>query len=129
MRQLGRGVSAGEAGEGFWRFSLALYARPGIAEALIALQERAGYDVNLVLFALWAGAVLGVRLDAAGLAAVRFRGLRALRRRFAPAANGTGVEPEQVEGAAQGVVDHLAEALRLGVEGRHRRGDHGAHFR
>jgi uncharacterized protein (TIGR02444 family) len=92
MRQLGRGVSAGEAGEGFWRFSLALYARPGIAEALIALQERAGYDVNLVLFALWAGAVLGVRLDAAALAAAEsaigglrrdvVEPLRALRRRL-----------------------------------------------
>ncbi len=41
--------------EAFWRFSLAFYERPGVAEALIALQDRDGFDVNLVLFALWLG--------------------------------------------------------------------------
>lgn len=61
--------SAAEIGEAFWRFSLALYARPGVAPALIALQDRAGCDVNLILFALWAGAVRRRRLDAAALAA------------------------------------------------------------
>jgi uncharacterized protein (TIGR02444 family) len=57
------------AGEALWRFSLALYARPGVAEALIALQDRAGCDVNLVLFALWLGAARGHRVDPAELAA------------------------------------------------------------
>ena len=56
------------AGDAFWRFSLALYARPGVADALIALQDRAGRDVNLILYALWLG-VRGIRLDAAALAA------------------------------------------------------------
>src|SRR5438067_8224725 len=80
------------SGEAFWRFSLALYARPGVAEALIGLQDRAGCDVNLILFALWAGAVRRVRLDAAALAGAEaavgdLRGgiverLRALRRRL-----------------------------------------------
>jgi uncharacterized protein (TIGR02444 family) len=89
MRQPKRGRAAGEA---FWRFSLGLYARPGVAEALIALQDRAGRDVNLMLFALWAGAVRRVALDAAALAAAEaaiggLRGdviepLRALRRRL-----------------------------------------------
>ena len=60
--------SATEIGEAFWRFSLALYARPGVAPALIALQERAGHDVNLILFMLWAGAARGARLDGAALA-------------------------------------------------------------
>jgi uncharacterized protein (TIGR02444 family) len=41
--------------EAFWRFSLAFYERPGVADALIALQDREGFDVNLVLFALWLG--------------------------------------------------------------------------
>jgi uncharacterized protein (TIGR02444 family) len=92
MRQPERGGQPEDAGEAFWRFSLALYARPGVAEALIALQDRAGRDVNLMLFALWAGAVRGVRLDAAALAAAEaaiggLRGdiiepLRALRRRL-----------------------------------------------
>lgn len=56
------------ARDAFWRFSLALYARPGVAPALIALQDCAGRDVNLILYALWLG-VRGVRLDAAALAA------------------------------------------------------------
>ena len=42
-------------GESLWRFSLAFYAHPGVSEALIGLQERAGCDVNLMLFALWLG--------------------------------------------------------------------------
>jgi uncharacterized protein (TIGR02444 family) len=42
-------------GEALWRFSLAFYTRPGVAEALIALQDRAGCDVNLMLFSLWVG--------------------------------------------------------------------------
>jgi uncharacterized protein (TIGR02444 family) len=41
--------------EAFWRFSLAFYERPRVADALIALQDRDGFDVNLVLFALWHG--------------------------------------------------------------------------
>ena len=84
--------SAAETGEAFWRFSLALYARPGVAPALIALQDRAGHDVNLILFALWAGAVRGARLDAAALIAAEaavadlrrdtVEPLRGLRRRL-----------------------------------------------
>jgi uncharacterized protein (TIGR02444 family) len=83
---------AAESGEAFWRFSLALYARPGVAAALIALQDRAARDVNLILFCLWAGAVCGARLDAAALAAAEaaiadlrseaVEPLRALRRRL-----------------------------------------------
>lgn len=41
--------------EAFWRFSLVFYERPGVADALIALQDRGGFDVNLILFALWLG--------------------------------------------------------------------------
>jgi uncharacterized protein (TIGR02444 family) len=36
-----------------WRFSLALYGRPGVANHLIGLQDRLGLDVNLVLYCLW----------------------------------------------------------------------------
>jgi uncharacterized protein (TIGR02444 family) len=60
---------ARQEGEALWRFALALYARPGVAEALIRLQDDAGKDVNLVLFCLWLGAVRHRRLDLAGLAA------------------------------------------------------------
>jgi uncharacterized protein (TIGR02444 family) len=57
------------AGEAFWRFSLALYARPGVADALISVQDRAARDVNLILFGLWLGTSQGRRLAAAELAA------------------------------------------------------------
>ena len=61
---------AGQAtiAEGFWRFSLMVYARPGIADALIRLQDRDGHNVNLILFGLWLGLCEGRRLDAGGLA-------------------------------------------------------------
>ena len=80
------------SGEAFWRFSLAFYTHPGVAEALIALQDRGGFDVNLMLFALWRGAVHRHCLDEAELreaeAAVALlhrdvvTPLRALRRRL-----------------------------------------------
>jgi uncharacterized protein (TIGR02444 family) len=59
------GGQDGAAGDSFWRFSLALYARPGIAEALIGVQDRAARDVNVILFGLWLGVREG-RLLAAG---------------------------------------------------------------
>jgi uncharacterized protein (TIGR02444 family) len=40
----------------FWSFSLAFYRKPGVAEACLALQDRHGIDVNLLLAALFAGA-------------------------------------------------------------------------
>lgn len=39
----------------FWDYSLAVYARPGVAEACLALQDRHGLDVNVLLFCCWAG--------------------------------------------------------------------------
>ncbi|HEY9550471.1 MAG TPA: TIGR02444 family protein, partial [Kiloniellaceae bacterium] len=46
----------------FWQFSGAVYARRGVAEACLALQQRHGLDVNLLLFCAWAGSN-GRRLD------------------------------------------------------------------
>ena len=37
----------------FWDWSLATYARAGVAQACLGLQDRRGVDVNLLLFALW----------------------------------------------------------------------------
>jgi len=37
----------------FWRFSLAFYARPGIADACLALQDKATVDVNVMLYLLF----------------------------------------------------------------------------
>jgi uncharacterized protein (TIGR02444 family) len=53
------------AAESFWRFSLMVYGRPGVAEALIRLQDRGAHNVNLVLFALWLGLCEATRLDVA----------------------------------------------------------------
>lgn len=39
----------------FWRFSLAVYAAPGVADECLALQERCGIDVNILLFCAWVG--------------------------------------------------------------------------
>jgi len=75
----------------FWAFSLALYGKPGVAPALLGLQDRLGLDVNLLLFCCWAGAE-GRVLSLADVAAVEattqawqaeiIRPLRALRRRL-----------------------------------------------
>ncbi|HJU15098.1 MAG TPA: TIGR02444 family protein [Stellaceae bacterium] len=81
-----------EAAEAFWQFSLCFYRLPRIEEALVGLQDRDGYDVNLILYALWLGwsgrGRVGKReLAEAALAAEPIRErvaapLRALRRRL-----------------------------------------------
>lgn len=53
----------------FWDFSLAVYGKPGVAPACLALQERHGLDVNLLLYCGWCGR-RGQRLDRAELAAL-----------------------------------------------------------
>lgn len=48
----------------FWAFSLAIYSRPKVPEACLRLQDSRGLDVNLLLHALWCGA-LGHRITLA----------------------------------------------------------------
>ena len=38
----------------FWNFSLRFYGQPGVPPACIALQEKSGVDVNVLLFCLFA---------------------------------------------------------------------------
>ena len=57
-----------ETAEPFWSFTLAFYGRPGVSPACIALQDRHGLDVNLVLYACWVGLSGRGRLAAADLA-------------------------------------------------------------
>ncbi len=74
-----------------WTFSLALYAREGVADLCLDLQDRLGLDVNLVLYAAFAAA-RGVQVSRGDLAAVeggiadwrdqRLRPLRDLRRQL-----------------------------------------------
>ena len=49
----------------FWTFSLRVYASDGVAAECLALQDRLGLDVNVLLFAAWLGIVRGVTLDEA----------------------------------------------------------------
>lgn len=66
---MGEGVGESPDDEALWRFSTAFYDRADVAEALIKLQDRAGFDVNLILFALWFGLSGRNRFTAAELAA------------------------------------------------------------
>ena len=58
-----------DEGNPFWDFSLALYGSPGVAEACLGLQDDAGLDVNLVLYACYL-ANQGLALNPAQAAAV-----------------------------------------------------------
>lgn len=49
----------------FWDFSLAVYARDGVAPACLSLQDRLGVDVNVLLYCCWIGSQFGTALDAA----------------------------------------------------------------
>lgn len=60
---------SGDPGQDFWDYSLTVYGREGVAPACLALQDRHGLDVNLLLFCGWAGAQ-GISLEAAELAAL-----------------------------------------------------------
>jgi uncharacterized protein (TIGR02444 family) len=55
------------AAAAFWRFSLAIYARPDVAPACLVLQDEHARDVNLMLFCCWLGASGRGRLDRARL--------------------------------------------------------------
>jgi uncharacterized protein (TIGR02444 family) len=39
----------------FWRFSLAVYGRPGVAQECLGLQDKLGLNINLLLFCAWLG--------------------------------------------------------------------------
>ena len=57
--------------ESFWRFSLMIYSRPGVAGVLIGLQDERGHNLNLILFGLWLGLCEATPLDVAGLTRAR----------------------------------------------------------
>ena len=46
--------------ESFWDFSVSAYRKPGVADACLALQDRHGLDVNVLLFCCWFGRTRGV---------------------------------------------------------------------
>ena len=100
------------AGTAFWEFSLAVYARPGVPELLIDLQDRHGADVNLLLFCCWCGLAGRLPLDAGRLAEIDRQvadwrrevigPLRALRRRM--------------KGGVAGVPEAASEPIREAIK-------------
>ena len=62
-------MSDGQTKSPFWQFSVKFYAVPGVAEACIALQDKAGVDVNILFFLLWS-ATQKRALNAAEITAV-----------------------------------------------------------
>jgi uncharacterized protein (TIGR02444 family) len=58
-----------DAADSFWNFSLALYARPEVAPACLALQDGHGVDVIIALYCCWVGASGRGLVDRAALAA------------------------------------------------------------
>ena len=82
---------------GFWDYSLKAFRTEGVAPALIALQDRAGAHVNLLLFCCWAASE-GIAIDPKLLRLAKENAgawqseivepLRALRRRLKGGFNG-----------------------------------------
>jgi uncharacterized protein (TIGR02444 family) len=66
---MGRSLAAkpGRRNLALWPFALKLYAKPGVADACLALQARHGVDIPLLLAAIWHGHEGRGRLDAARL--------------------------------------------------------------
>jgi uncharacterized protein (TIGR02444 family) len=115
----------------FWRFSLALYGRPGVADACVALQDRDGLDVNVVLWCCW-HASEGRALDIAELAAADAQvapwrtgvvePLRAVRRRLkltrpGPVDEGREALRQQVKSAELEAEKHEQAALTAAAVG------------
>ena len=46
-------AAAGVRESAFWQFSLAFYARAGVADACLKLQDNAGSDVNVMFYVLF----------------------------------------------------------------------------
>lgn len=94
----------------FWDFSFTVYVRPGVADACLALQDRLGLDVNLLLFCCWTGCQ-GQRVDSVEMARLMaavgdwqrsvVAPLRAVRRRL-----------KQLPGGASGQAGALRQAVK-----------------
>jgi uncharacterized protein (TIGR02444 family) len=54
----------------FWQFSLRVYGEPGVAEECLAVQDKLGADINVVLYAVWLGARRGIVLEQGDLARI-----------------------------------------------------------
>lgn len=52
-------MSAKNATQGFWDFSLRTYRSEGVPDACLSLQDEHGADVNMLLYCCWIGAYIG----------------------------------------------------------------------
>lgn len=62
--------AAGNLDNAFWKFSLAVYMAPGVADECLAVQEQYGVDVNVLLFCAWLGIARKVALTPGDIEAV-----------------------------------------------------------
>lgn len=102
----------------FWKFSLAVYAQPGVAPECLALQEALGIDVNVLLFCAWLGAEKKLLLNDKSFEAIDMqvrrwhatvvRPLRAVRQAMKPM-------PEMTDEAVQDLRKDIA-AVELKAE-------------
>jgi uncharacterized protein (TIGR02444 family) len=63
-------AAAGNLDNAFWKFSLAVYAAPGVADECLAVQESHAVDVNVLLFCAWLASARRVALTAADIDAI-----------------------------------------------------------
>lgn len=94
LRSLKRECRVSNCDNPFWRFSLAIYVQPGVADECLALQNALSIDVNVLLFCAWFGAERKLALDDEALAAIEacaqrwhesvVRPLRAVRQTIKP---------------------------------------------
>src|ERR1700731_92611 len=90
-----------------WRFSLAVYRGAGVQEECLAVQERFGVDVNLLMLCAYLGAVEGAVLSASDVAdaldatgawhANAVKSLRQVRRTLKPWGSGDELFSRVVE--------------------------------
>ncbi|MGQ7792483.1 TIGR02444 family protein [Faunimonas sp. B44] len=110
-----------------WRFALAVYGRPGVAEACLLLQDSCGVDVNVLLVALFS-ARAGRPLSPSGIAAADaaiarwreevVRPLRVVRRAMKSEAAVFGGDGEMVRNrvkAAELAAEQLEQAVLAGA--------------
>lgn len=107
----------------FWDFTLAFYGGDRVSETLVRLQDECGYDVNILLYAIWRGlhgrSLTAGDARAAEAAIARWRSevtepLRDLRRRLKQA--GWAGLPRQVQSHAEGAFRERLKALEIESE-------------
>jgi len=106
------------ATEALWDWSVRAYARPGAADAALALQDAHGQNVPFLLFAVWSGGADPARLaKAAALAraweAAAVGPLRAARRALKPAFPGVSDQAREAVRAQVKAVELAAERALL----------------